>query len=141
MVLSLPWIVLALIFYNVIVFVFGGEPAADTPDVFSKVIFEMPMLSKSTWVFTVGDLILSIALITLFVEILKATRTRPLAILDHGLSVVVFIICLVEFLLVPEASTSLFFFITLIALIDVVAGFSVGIRAARRDFSFGGDMH
>jgi len=29
--------------------------------------------------------------------------------------------------------------ITIIALIDVVAGFSVTIRAARRDYSVGGD--
>lgn len=142
MVLSLPWIIIALVAYNAIAFFMGSEPPANPADVFENtVLFSIPMLSKGLWTFKLGHLILTIALITLFVEILKATRTRPLAILDHGLSLVIFIVCLVEFLLVPEAATSLFFFITLIALIDVVAGFSVGIRAARRDFSFGGDLH
>ncbi len=139
MVLSLPWIIIALVAYNAIVFLFGAPAPANPAETFDTVLFELPMLSESAWRFTLGDLVLLIALLALFVEILKATRTRPLAILDHGLSVLVFIICLIEFLLVPEATTSLFFFITLIALIDVVAGFSVGIRAARRDFSFGGD--
>lgn len=141
MVLSIPWIIVALIAYNVLVFFLSGSPQSNPAETFDQVLFTLPMLSNSEWRFTLGDLVLLIALIALFVEVLKATRTRPLAILDHGLSVLVFIICLVEFLLVPEATTSLFFFITLIALIDVVAGFSVGIRAARRDFSFGGDMH
>ena len=138
MVLSIPWIIVALIAYNVLVFFFGGSPQSNPAETFDKVLFELPMLSKSSWRFTLGDMVLLTALIALFVEVLKATRTRNLAILDHGLSVLVFIICLIEFLLVPEATTSLFFFITLIALIDVVAGFSVGIRAARRDFNYGG---
>ncbi|MCG8561936.1 MAG: hypothetical protein MI824_19235, partial [Hyphomicrobiales bacterium] len=59
----------------------------------------------------------------------------------HALSTVVFIICIIEFLVVPEAATSLFFFITIIALIDVIAGFSVTIRAARRDFAMGPGAH
>lgn len=139
MVLSLPWIVLALIAYNIVAFVMG-EPPANPSDVFQKELFSLPMISKETWIFRLGDLIMVIALIALFVEILKATRTRALALLDHGLSIIVFIVCIVEFLIVPEATTSLFFFITLIALIDVVAGFSVGIRAARRDFNVGGPM-
>ncbi len=142
MVLSLPWIIIALVAYNAIAFFMGASTPENPAAVFENtVLFSITMLSKSVWIFKLEHLIISIALITLFVEILKATRTRPLAILDHGLSLVVFIVCLVEFLLVPEAATSLFFFITLISLIDVVAGFSVGIRAARRDFSFGGDIH
>ena len=140
MVLSLPWIVLALIAYNAIVFLFGSAPPADPTDVFQSELFSIPMLSGASWTCRMGDIVMVIALFALFIEILKSTRTQPLAILDHGLSMLIFIICLVEFLIVPEAASSLFFFITLIALIDVVAGFSVGLRAARRDLSFGGDV-
>lgn len=138
MVLSLPWIVLALIAYNVIVFLFGSAPPAEATEIFQTEMFSLSMLSGASWTFRVGDIVLMIALFALFIEILKSTRTQPLAILDHGLSMVIFIICLIEFLIVPEAASSLFFFVTLIALIDVVAGFSVGMRAARRDFSLGG---
>ncbi|RMF04526.1 MAG: hypothetical protein D6773_06310 [Alphaproteobacteria bacterium] len=129
MILSLPWLVLSLIAYNVIVFM------STTP--LETVIWEVPMLSGALWSFTLSDLIIAGTLFLLFIEILKATRTGGNSLVDHGLSTVVFIVCLIEFLIVPQAATSLFFFITLIALIDVIAGFSVTIRAARRDFAVG----
>jgi hypothetical protein len=131
--LSLPWILLSLIAYNAIVFMTG------TP--FESVVLSVPMLSGALWQFTLGDLIVAGTLVLLFIEILKATRTGGNSLVDHALSTVVFIICLIEFLVVPQAATSLFFFITLIALIDVVAGFSVTIRAARRDFAVGSGVH
>lgn len=133
MILSLPWVVLSVIAYNAITF------ATDMK--FDAIIFEAGMLSGNIWVFTLGDLILAGTLILLFIEILKATRTGGNSLVDHALSTVVFIICLIEFLVVPEAATSLFFFITIVALIDVIAGFSVTIRAARRDFAVGPGAH
>ncbi len=129
MILSLPFLILSVIAYNVIVFMTG------TP--FETTIFEAPMLSGAVWLFTLGDLMVAATLFLLFIEILKATRTSGNSLVDHALSTIVFIICIIEFLVVPEASTSLFFFITLITLIDVIAGFSVTIRAARRDFAVG----
>lgn len=129
MILSLPWLILSVIAYNVIVFVTG------TP--FDTVMWQVPMLSGSVWSTTLGDLVLAGTLGLLFVEIIKATRTGGNSLVDHAFSTIVFIICVIEFLVIPEAATSLFFIITLITLIDVIAGFSVTIRAARRDFSVG----
>ena len=56
---------------------------------------------------------------------------------NHGLSLVVFIVALIEFIVLPEFGTSTFFMITLFTLLDVVAGFTVTIATARRDFSVG----
>jgi hypothetical protein len=50
----------------------------------------------------------------------------------------VFVACLVEFILVDRAFTSVFFFITIATLIDVIAGYTIGIRVARRDLAIGG---
>lgn len=133
MILSLPWVVLSVIIYNAIAFATDWK--------FSDVLFEAGMLSGEVWVFTLNDLIMTLTLALLFIEILKATRTGGNSLVDHALSTVVFIICLIEFLVVPEAATSLFFFITIVALIDVIAGFSVTIRAARRDFAMGPGAH
>lgn len=129
MILSVPFLIFSVIAYNVIVFMTG------TP--FDTTIFEVPMMSGVVWIFKLGDLMIAGTLFLLFIEILKATRTSGNSLVDHALSTIVFIICIIEFLVVPEAATSLFFFITLIALIDVIAGFSVTIRAARRDFAVG----
>jgi hypothetical protein len=54
-------------------------------------------------------------------------------VIDHLLSTFVFVAFLVEFLLVKGAAHSVFFTLMIITLIDVLAGFSVSIRAAGRD--------
>ena len=74
----------------------------------------------------------------LFAELVKATYTSSISLVDHGLSMLVFIVCIVEFLVVNAAATSGFFFILVATLIDVVAGFTIGIRVARRDLTIGG---
>ena len=49
--------------------------------------------------------------------------------MDHILAMVLFIGMLVEFLLVAQAATSTFFLLMTIALVDVLAGFIVGMRS------------
>jgi hypothetical protein len=51
----------------------------------------------------------------------------------------VFIACLIEFLLVKQAASSVFFFITIASLIDVIAGYTIGIRTAKRDLQIGSE--
>ncbi|MCB1514293.1 MAG: hypothetical protein H6876_09395 [Hyphomicrobiaceae bacterium] len=137
---AIPLMIIAFIVYNVVVLL-GGD-AADT--ILRKVIFSVPSIranaegARTYWTFTWGDLILLITFVLLFVEILKATYTSTASLLDHGFSMLVFIACLIEFLLVDKAFTSVFFMIMVATLIDVVAGYTIGIRVARRDIGFGG---
>jgi hypothetical protein len=128
---SLPLIVLAFILYNVIVLLFGG------PEVLDKNLFEITMLSGGVWKFNWGHLIILLTLFFLFIELVKSTYTNVSSLIDHGLSMIVFIICLVEFLMAPQAATSVFFLIVVATAIDVVAGFTIGIRVAQRDLTFG----
>ena len=127
---ALPLLAIALIIYNAVALTGGIEAL-------NKVMFSMPMLRGGTWEFRLGDLILLITILTFFVEIIKSTFTGSAAILDHALSMVLFIVAGLEFLIVPQAATSTFFFIVLLCLIDVIAGYTIGMRAARRDISFG----
>jgi hypothetical protein len=96
------------------------------------------MVGGARWAFSMGDLLILITMFLLFFELIKSTYTASSSLLDHGLSMIVFIACLIEFLLVRQAATSVFFFIMIAALIDVVAGFMIGIRTARRDLNIGG---
>jgi hypothetical protein len=86
------------------------------------------MMSGGIWKLTWGDLLLLIGIVVLFIEIVKATYTGTASMIDHGLSMIVFIAFLVQFLLL------------MISLIDVIAGFTIGIRVAKRDIGFGGDQ-
>ncbi len=141
---AIPLTVFGFLFYNVIV-LFSGLSSADTTtdgaaaarSLLQTEIFSLPMMSGALWSFTWGDLILVVMLSFLFVEILKATYTSTASLVDHGLSMLVFIIALIEFLLMPQASTSVFFLILVCLLIDVIAGFTIGIRVAKRDIGFG----
>jgi hypothetical protein len=99
------------------------------------VILRLDMMSGSSFSLTMGEGLVVIALLLLFVEILKATRTGTSTIIDHLLSTVVLIAYLVEFLLVGQASTSTFFILMTVTLIDVIAGYSVSIRNASRDLT------
>ena len=125
----IPLLLLLLIAYNVVVFITGPDLATQ--------LFSLYMVSGAVWTFTVSDLFLVVGLVLLFIEIVRATGTAQSSIINHGLSMLVFVLCLIEFIIVPEAATSTFFFITALALLDVVAGFSVTITTARRDFAVG----
>lgn len=127
---GLPLMILPLIGYNALEFLFGGVD-------WKAPLFELNMMSGAVWTMTASDVFLLVALFCLFIEVLKATRTTSMSIVDHMLSTLVFVGCLVEFLLVARAATSTFFLLTAIAFVDVVAGFSITIRAARRDFAVG----
>ena len=138
----IPLIVIPFILYNVIALT-GGSGMADK--VFREVLFRIPMIGNPIkdgaggWAFSWGDLIILITMATLFIELLKSTYTSTSSMIDHGLSMMVFIACLIEFIVSPTAHTSVFFFVMIATLIDVVAGFMIGIRTARRDLNIGTD--
>jgi hypothetical protein len=132
---ALPLMVIPFILYNIVA-VFAGSGPATGP--LNAKIFALPMLRGATWTFTWGDFILLVTLIVLFAALVKATYTRSVSLVDHGLSMMVFVACIVEFLVVNQAATSVFFLVMVASLIDVVAGFTIGIRVARRDLSIGG---
>lgn len=127
-----PLLVVPFIIYNLGLVGLVGFGAQDP---WSATLFSVTMVSGGAWSMKLSDLIVLIALALLFAEIVKATRTSNASLVDHLLSTVVFIAYLVEFLLIRTAATSLFFILTVISLVDVLAGFSVSFRGARRDFS------
>jgi len=74
----------------------------------------------------------------LFVEIVKSTRSTEQALLDHILSLGVFVVFLIELLIWREMGSATFLILTLLALVDVIAGFTVSLATARRDISIEG---
>lgn len=132
MLLSIPFLIIPVIIYNAIAFL-----SADVQETMTSALLSpITLVSGGVWTFTLADLLLLISLVLLFVEILKSTRVGTISLLDHILSTILFVICLVEFMVVKQAATSVFFLIMVMTLIDMVAGFSVTMRAARRDIGF-----
>ncbi|MBF0135448.1 MAG: hypothetical protein H7833_11270 [Magnetococcus sp. DMHC-1] len=128
---SIPMFAYLLIFYNV--FLFQGVADAHLK-ILAQTILVIP-LQKATVTATLGDVLIMVGVGALYVELFKATRSSDASILDHMLSMMVFVVFLVEFLLVAAAGTVTFLTLTLMSFLDVVAGFTVTISASRRDFS------
>ncbi len=112
------------------------------PDKLNDVLFYIKLPSGAFWKPTWGDLVVLSGLITLYIEIFKSTRTTSISIVDHTLSTIVFVAFLVSWMIFPwtigDKSNSVFLFLTVMSFIDVIAGFTITIAAARRDMSFGG---
>ena len=129
-----PLLIFPFIVYNIVAFaVFAGSGAG-----WSGTMFWIPMVSGQSWEVTAGDLMLVVSLIVLFFEVVKSTQSGRSSVLEHMLSTLVFILFLVEFLLVGAAATSVFFILMVMALFDVVAGFTVSITSAGRDVTMAG---
>lgn len=103
-------------------------------DGFDQVWFEFALPSGTTLSLTSGYALVLVGLVLLYVEIFKATRTGQASIVDHVLSLLVFVVALVEFVIAPRFGHQAFLAIVLMTLIDVIAGFTVTISGARRDF-------
>lgn len=151
-----PLLFIPVVIYNLVAFtgfVFGGGgPDPGVASAAAAAAAEVPWFDRSivgggihlptggVWVIKAGDVILAMSLLFLFIELLKSTSTGRNAIINHTLSMIIFIFCLVEFLIIPAFASSVFFLITMMTLLDVLAGFIVTIITARRDIAVGEDF-
>jgi hypothetical protein len=120
-----PLLLVPFAIYNMVVFLTPGV-SWTTP------VTTVHMMSGQDWVLTWEDMLLGFSILLLAVEMLKSTRAGTRSIVDHVLAMALFIAMLVEFLLVPQAGTSPFFLLTMIAVVDVLVGFIVSIRTSQR---------
>jgi len=129
--IGFPLLLIPFAIYNIIVFLMPGVA-------FSSQLFSVPMLSKAVLVVSAGDLLLVISILILFVEIVKATRMGSRSIIDHVLSLILFLVMLTEFITVGRAATSTFLLLSTLSFVDVIGGFAVTIRTSQRDIALEG---
>ena len=137
---AFPLLALPVVIYNLLALTFSqGFKSADASSRLTQPLFSISMTSRVEWPISSGDLVLTVALIVLFIELLKSTNSHKVVIVNHALSMLLFVGCLVEFLLAPAFATSTFFLLTLMVVLDVLAGFIVTISSARREIDFSND--
>ena len=123
---AIPLFALIWVLYHLVMF--WGSSA-----ILSNELLQIGLVSGAVWKVTGSDLLLIAGLIALYFEILTSTLTGILSVLNHTLSTLVFIVFGVEFMTISNSSNSTFFLLGLMSLIDVLAGFTITINAARRD--------
>ncbi len=120
----------------------GGNQLGLFPEKLNYVVFHVGMPSGNIWKPTWGDITVLIGLAALYIELFKSTRTTKISIVDHTLSTITFVAYLVVWMIFPWSiggkGDSTFLFLAVMSFIDVIAGFTITIAAARRDFMMGG---
>lgn len=99
------------------------------------VIFRAETVAGGSFSLTTGEGLIIISLMLLLGEMAKAAR-NPTPLIERVLSTLVFVAFAAEFLLVPRATTSTFFLIGAIALVDVIGSYLVAPRHTASNIAF-----
>jgi hypothetical protein len=135
MLAAFPLLVLPVALYNLLMLTLsGGFTSAGAR--LSAPLVNIHMVSRAAWPISLSDILLTGSLLILFAELLKSAGSRRVALINQSMSGLLFVVCLVEFLLFPAFATSTFFLISLMVLLDVTAGFIVTLVASRREAGF-----
>jgi len=126
-----PLLLITFAVYNIVAFLMPGLS-------WTGALFSVHMVSGADWPMSASDLLITLAILLLAGEVIKSTRIGVRTIVDHSLSLVVFLGMLVEFLLVKQTATGTFFILLVISFVDVIAGFAVTLRSAQRDLTVEG---
>ncbi len=103
----------------------------------SRTLLQIPLISGSACQLGWNEIFILFGLLVMFVEVVKSTRSSVHSTMEHILSMLVFIIFLIQFLIAPSAGTTTFLLLGLMSLMDVMAGYAVSIAVARRDLNIG----
>ena len=98
---------------------------ANTATLLAREIFSVSLASGDKVVVSGGALVVVVALFCFFAEIVRSAVPSKRALADNMLSAIVFIPCLVLFLLVQGFGTVEFFLVTLMMLLDFIADASL----------------
>jgi hypothetical protein len=129
--LGFPLLLVPFAIYNIVAFLMPGVTWTGT-------VTTVHMVSGADWSMSAGDMLITLAILLLFGEIMKSTRIGIRTVVDHALSLVLFLGMLVEFLLGKQAATATFFLLLAVSFIDVLGGFAVTLRSAQRDLTVEG---
>jgi hypothetical protein len=129
----IPLLAIPMIFYNIIVFTGIAGSADEVAGWMIAPALTVPMFSGAVLNLSMSDIILFASMPLMFFEIVKSARTDSLSVLNHTISTLTLVVAIVEFVAVKGFSTAVFCLLVLMQLVDVIAGFTVTIAAARRD--------
>ena len=132
-ILGFPLLLVSFAIYNIIAFLMPGVS-------WTGALTTVHMMSGGEWSLSAGDMLIALSVVLLFGEMMKSTRIGIRTVVDHGLSLLLFLAIMAEFLLVKQAATGTFFLLLVISLIDVMGGFAITLRSAQRDLTVEGTI-
>jgi len=110
-----PLLLIPLAIYNIIVLLMPGVSLAEP-------LVKLTLMSGAEWPVTLSDMLLTLGIVLLLLEVIKAARPGAKYLTEHFLSLIVFGAATAEFVLWPHFGTSTFFLLTMLTLVEFLAG-------------------
>jgi hypothetical protein len=123
-VIAFPLLLIPFALYNMIAFLLN-MPFTDT-------LFSIPLMADRRLPVTTGDVLLAIAMLLIYVEVLKVTRVSK-TVMDHLLSIILFAAMVAELVLVPRVTTPTLLLMAVLSFVDVIIGLSVRGRTKQSE--------
>jgi len=118
-----PLLLIPIALYNAIAFLMPTVSVTDR-------LFSVTLVSGADWPVTLSDVLLTLGVLLLLLEVIKGARPGAKYLTDHLLSLIVFAGAAFEFMMWRKFGTATFFLLTLIAMTDFLTG--VALRTHRR---------
>jgi hypothetical protein len=122
--LGFPLLLVPFAIYNIVAFLMPGVSWTGT-------LATVHMKSGADWAMSGGDILITFAILLLFVEMLKVVRIGSRGVVDHGLALLLFLAMLAEFVLVSQVASATFFLLLVLSFFDVLGGFTLTLRSAQ----------
>jgi hypothetical protein len=116
-----PLLLIPLAIYNIIVFLMPGVSLAEP-------LVTLPLMSGAQWQVDLSDVLLTLGILMLLLEVIKGARPGARYLTDHLLSLLIFGGAAAEFLLWPRFANSTYFLLLLLALTDFLSGVALRVR-------------
>jgi hypothetical protein len=119
--IGFPLLLIPLAIYNIIALLMRDVS-------FSAPLITVPLPSGTGWPVTLSDILLTLGILLLLLEVVKGARPGAKYLTDHLLSLLVLCGAAAEFALLPLFGTSTYFLLTALALTDFLSGLALRAR-------------
>jgi len=123
--IGFPLLLIPLAICNIVIFLMPGVQ-------FAAPLFTLTLMSGVAWPVTLGDVLLALGIVLLLLEVIKGARPGAKYFTDHLLSLIVFGGAAAEFAMLPQFGSSIYFLLTLLALVDFLSGVALRTRRSAR---------
>ncbi|WP_022722796.1 hypothetical protein [Rhodopseudomonas sp. B29] len=123
-IVGFPLLLIPLAICNIIVFLMPGLG-------FDVALTSLALPSGRLWSIALGDAVVALAALLLLLEVIKAGRPGGKYVTDQLLSLLVFAGTVAEFVMLPQFGNATMFLLSILALVDFLAGIALRNRQQR----------
>jgi hypothetical protein len=116
MLVGFPLLIIPFAFFNMAVFLLNMA--------FTETVFNIPLQPDRQMPVDLGDLIVAIGILLLWIELVKAVRPGGKSMIEHVISFLLFAAMAAELVFVPEAESPTLLLLAVLGFVDFMAGIS-----------------